>query len=234
MNRLAVTFAFVLAAGASLAHAGPPTGSIHGTVIFEGTPPVQPVLDRHAEPKCPQGQEDEAVVVTHGKLRDVLVRIKNGTAGTHAAPKQAAIIDQRGCMYVPRVVGIEAGQQLLVRNDDGVFHDVWGKLAATTLWNDPQPAGAAPLALDPSRAKAGDVVELSCGVHAWMHAYVVVQDHPFFAVTDQDGKFAIDGLPEGTYELEAWHPVLGAKSMRVVIGKGKRGNVTARFSYKAE
>ena len=226
MPRLALALVFL----SSLAHAG----SIHGTVIFVGTPPVQPQLDRHADPRCSQDRTDEAVVVTHGKLRDVLVRIKNGTMGKHAAPARPAVIDQRDCTYVPRVIGIVAGQKLVVRNGDRTFHDVDGTLAGAQLWNTAQPAGAAPLTLDPSRAKAGDVVELDCKVHAWMHGYVVVQDHPFFAMTGDDGKFAIDGLPPGTYELEAWHPVLGTKAMRVVIGKGKRGDVTARFEYRAE
>ncbi len=65
-----------------------------------------------------------------------------------------------------------------------------------------------------------------------MKAYVVVNDSPYFAVTASDGTFEIKDLPIGSYTLEAWHPVLGTKSMKVVIGKGKRGDVTARFSYK--
>jgi hypothetical protein len=67
-----------------------------------------------------------------------------------------------------------------------------------------------------------------------MHAYAVVQDHPFFAVTRDDGTFEIKGLPPGSYTLEAWHPTLGAKSMKVQIGKGKKGAVSARFSYKRD
>jgi len=88
--------------------------------------------------------------------------------------------------------------------------------------------------LDPSAAPADSVVELKCGVHGWMHAYVAVQDHPFFAVTRADGTFEIKNLPKGTYTLEAWHPTLGLKSMKVEIGKGKRADITARFSYKRE
>jgi hypothetical protein len=230
MWRLAVALVFMT----SVALADAPAGAIHGTVIFEGTPPVQATLDAKADPKCPSGRSDEAVVVTHGKLRDALVRVKNGTMGKHDPPKQPAVLDQHDCMYVPRVAGIVAGQQLVVRNSDATFHNVWGTRAGKDLWNKPQPAKAAELALDPKLAQPGDVVELKCGVHSWMRAYVVVQDHPFFAVTDQDGKFTIDGLAPGKYELEAWHPVLGTRSLMVEIGKGKRGQVTARFSYKAE
>src|SRR5689334_15244141 len=90
---------------ASLAHAQPKTGSITGTVLYEGEPPTQATLQRDSDPKCAKGRTDEAVVVTKGKLRDVVVRIQNGTAGKHTAPTTAVVIDQKDCMYTPRVVG---------------------------------------------------------------------------------------------------------------------------------
>jgi hypothetical protein len=208
-------------------------GSVKGTVLYEGEPPVQETLKRDSDPKCSKGKTDEAVVVSKGKLRDVVVRIKNGTAGKHAAPAATVLIDQKDCMYTPRVVGIVGGQKLLVRNSDNTFHNVWGQVSGKDAFNKPQAPKAADLTLDPSAAKADDVVELKCGVHGWMHGYVVVQDHPFFAVTTSDGKFEIKGLPQGKYTLEAWHPTLGTKSMQIEIGKNKRADVTARFSYKA-
>jgi hypothetical protein len=174
---------------------GSSRGSVRGTVLFEGEPPEQPVLARKAEKTCSQDRRDEAIVVTKGKLRDVLVRIKNGqigVTGEHAAPAAPAVIDQQDCMYEPRVVGIVAGQKLVARNSDKVFHDVWGTLrGGKDLFNTPQRAGAPELTLDPSAAKPDDVVELKCGVHPWMHAYVVAQDSPFFAVTGADGAFSM-------------------------------------------
>ena len=208
-------------------------GSIKGTVLFEGEPPDQPKLQRDADPKCSKDRVDEAIVVTKGKLRDVVVRITNGSTGKHDTPAATVLIDQKDCMYSPRVVGIVAGQKLQVRNSDNTFHNVWGQVSAKDVFNKPQAPKSADLTLDPSAAKADDVVELKCGVHAWMKGYVAVQDSPYFAVTGSDGSFVIKDLPQGTYTLEAWHPELGTKSLKVVIGKGKRADVTARFSYKA-
>jgi plastocyanin len=228
MSRLALAV-LALVLGAPLARAG----SIKGTILFEGEPPTQPKLERDVDPKCSKDRLDEAIVVTKSKLRDVVVRIKNGTTGKHAAPATPVVIDQRDCMYSPRVVGIVAGQKLVVKNSDNTFHNVHGTLLGKDLFNKPQAPKAPDLSLDPSAAKPGDVIGLQCDVHAWMKAYVVVNDSPYFAVTGPDGVFVIDNLPIGTYTLEAWHPTLGMKSMTVKIGKGKRGDVTARFSYKA-
>lgn len=227
--------ALVLLASTTLAHADPgkPAGAISGVVLFEGEPPERAPLRRDTDPFCQTSARlSEDVVVTRGKLKDVVVRIQNGAAGKHAAPAQPIVIDQKECMYAPRVVGMVAGQRIAVRNSDGTFHNVHGTLEGKLLWNKPQAAEAPELALD-AAARPGQVVDVVCDVHPWMHAYVAVHDHPYFAVTGEDGAFQITGLPPGRYTLEAWHPTLGQKSMTVRIGTGAKAKVTARFSYKA-
>ncbi len=209
-------------------------GSIKGTVLFEGEPPERATLDRKSDPFCAKQTATanaDDVVVTKGKLAGVLVRIKNGSAGTHPAPATPAVIDQVGCAYAPHLLGIVAGQKIAIRNSDGTFHNVRGILKGKDLVNKMQAAKAADVSIE-SKAIADDVIELACGVHPWMHAFVVVQDHPFFSVTGTDGVFAISGLTPGTYTLEAWHPTLGAKSMTVKIGVGAKATINARFSYK--
>jgi len=215
-----------------LARADEGPGTIKGTVLYEGEPPERPAQKRDRDPVCaknPQLADD--VIVTKGKLKDVLVRVKNGTAGTYPAPTEPATLDQQGCLYAPHVLGVRAGQKLRVHNGDGTFHNVHGTIAGKSAWNKPQAAKSADLSLDTS-TQAGDVIEIACDVHPWMHAYAVVQDHPFFAVTDAAGTFEIKGLPAGTYTLEAWHPTFGMKTLTVKIGVGKLASVNARFSYK--
>lgn len=208
-------------------------GSIKGTVIYEGEAPPRAPLRRDTDPYCAKTPTlDEDVVVTKGKLRDVLVRIKNGTMGKHETPKTPVTFDQKECTYLPRVAGVMAGQKLVVKNSDGTFHNVNGQIrGGKSLWNKPHEPNGADLSLD-AKAAAGDVIDIVCNVHPWMHSYAVVQDHPFFAVTGEDGTFTIEGLAPGSYTLEAWHPTLGAKSMTVKIGRGAKSNVTARFGYK--
>lgn len=229
----------VLAATAAPAAADAPVGGIKGTVIFEGEAPDRAPLDRKSDAVCaktPQLSED--IVVTKGKLAGVLVRVTGGTPPPPpTVPKAAlapAVVEQKGCMYTPRVFTIEPSQQIVVRNADDTFHNIRGTLHGKELFNKPHPKHAPEVAIDqPTGTTPGDVVELTCGVHAWMHAYAVVSDNRFHAVTAEDGTFEIMGLDPGKYTIEAWHPVLGTRTMTVEIGHGPNKRVAiARLSYK--
>jgi hypothetical protein len=235
-----VLAALVCAALPVAAHAGPGataaksagTGSVKGVVAFEGPAPERVKLRRDSDPYCAKTEAlAEDIVVTDGKLRDVLVRIRNGSLPRAAPPAAPAVIDQRGCRYEPRVIGVVAGQPLAVRNSDGTFHNVHGEIAGRLIWNRPASPGDPELRLDGS-PRAGDVIDVICDVHPWMRAYAVVQDHAAFAVTGDDGAFELTGLPPGSYTLEAWHPALGMQSVTVKIVRGARAAATARFSFK--
>jgi len=230
-----LAWALPVALGLLTAAHADPTGTVKGTVIFEGEPPDRPRLHRETDPYCARFDKfSEDVIVTRGKLKDVLVRVKNGPLpAPRPSPALPAMIDQKECTYTPRVIGLVAGQKLVVRNSDGTFHNVHGTIAGKLAWNKPASPKDPDLTLDPG-ARAGDVIDVVCDIHPWMHAYAVVQDHTAFAVTGEDGTFELTGLPPGSYTLEAWHPTLGTRSLAIQIGKGAKGSVTARLSYRRD
>jgi plastocyanin len=228
--RLVAAAAFVFVAAPAAAE---PAGTITGVVTLSGTAPERAALRRDSDPVCDKtpALAEDIVVGTGGGLRDVVVRIKNGTAGTHAAPTEPVVLTQSACTYAPRVSVAIAGQPLAVKNADPTYHNVHAWVADKTAWNESHPA-AAPDIKRPDVGKPGEVLELKCDVHPWMHAFVVVNDHPFAAVSRDDGAFTITGLAPGKYIVEAWHPILGLRTAKVTVGKGRRATAKARFTFK--
>jgi plastocyanin len=220
-SHLALALALAtLTAGASRAVAGPPRGgTIRGVVRYLGTPPPRPAVDRTSDPVCGRTSATrEDVVVTGGKLRDVHVALPNGAGGKRAAPSRPIVIEQTACDYRPRVVGAIAGQSIVVKNGDATMHNVHAYAGEATAFNRSQPKGSRPI--EHTADAAGQVLTLKCDVHPWMRAFVPITDHPYFAVTGDDGAFVLADVPPGTYAIRAYHPTLGTKTKSVTVTAG--------------
>jgi hypothetical protein len=211
------------------------SASVSGTALFSGTVPVNPTIDMSEEPACrdkhPEGPRDPEVVVADGKLANVFVYVKSGLpAGqTFPAPPAAAVIDQDGCLYQPRVLGLMVGQPLEIKNSDPISHNIKAVPTTNRGFNISQPQAG--MTTTRTFSEPEIMVPLECNVHGWMNAWVGVTAHPFFAVSGTDGSFTISGLPAGTYELEAWHEKFGTKTASVTVTDG--GTATVEFSFSA-
>lgn len=198
-----------------------PAGVVRGTVRFTGKTPPKKAISMDAEEACGKlhrGPVYEQAVVTGkaGALANVFVYIKTGLEGkTFAPPKDVVVLDQRGCQFVPRVVAMQAGQTLAVRNSDPVSHNIHPRPANNREWNQQQSPGAPDLE---RRFARGEVmIPVKCNVHAWMKSWIGVMEHPYFAVTGPDGAFELRNLPPGEYTVAAWHEQLGEQLQRVTV-----------------
>lgn len=192
------------------------SGRIAGTVDFKGRA-LKPQKVSTADPAC-----KGAVVAWEPRA---LVRItRNAPAG--AAPSTPVVLELKGCTYRPWLQGAVRGQKILLRNADGTTHSVRAESNGRTLFNVIQPPGAPDLQKDPL---ASEVVKVSCDLHPWMKAFVVVSDHPFFAVTADGGAFEIKDVPAGSYGVEAWNDRLGVLRAEVIVEDGK--SVDPKFTF---
>lgn len=203
-------------------------GTIKGVVNFTGKAPEMKVPTKRKDSDvCKDKQVPyNAVVAKDGKLQDVLVRIEvGGVKGDFKAPDKHAVIDQHECMYIPRIQGVVAGQDIDIKNSDSTLHNVHTYKGTESLFNQAQPKGSDPL------IKQWDdgIIKFTCDVHPWMRGFVVVTDHPFFAVSGADGTFTIEKVPAGKYTVEAWHTHYGMKKAEVTVADDKPAELT--FSY---
>jgi hypothetical protein len=208
-------------------------GAIAGTVTFAGTPPKPRPLPMESDPQCvaaaPGATSELLVVGPGGGLKNVFVFVKDGLgARRYAVPPTPVALDQKGCQYVPHVLGIQAGQTMLVSNSDPLIHNVHAMPKNNREFNFGQPAKTPPVSRVFEKPEIG--LPFKCDVHGWMNAYINVVPHPFFAVTKDDGSFEIKGLPEGTYTLELWHERLGTQTLPVTVTAAAPAKVSASFT----
>ncbi len=207
--------------------------TVAGRVSFTGTPPQPVKLDLSANPTCERRHlrpvySEDVLVSKKGGLRNVLVRVKSGLPEARwTVPNAPVKLDQVGCVYQPHVLALMTGQTLEVSNSDSLNHNVHAEAAANQPFNVLQPPRAEKLLRQFERQEM--MVPITCGVHAWMRAYVSVLDHPFFAVTDEDGEFKIASLPPGNYVLEAVHEKFGRQERPFTVAAKARA--TVEFAY---
>jgi plastocyanin len=197
-------------------------GDLTGTVNYDGKIPKKKILRMDSDPVCNSAHSEAVykqsfVVDENGNLANVLIYLKNASADT--VPSESAVIDQKGCMYAPHVIGVQAGQEVKILNSDPTMHNIHGLPKVNKEFNFGMPKTIKERSV--TFDKPEDVFVIKCDVHPWMKSYVHVFDHPYFAVSGTDGKYAISGVPEGEYEVVAWQEKFGSKrtlTQTVTIG----------------
>lgn len=210
-------------------------GDLTGKVSFQGQPPKFPPISMDADAACAAMHSgrvypDAVVVNGNGTLKNVFVYVKSGLEGKNMrVPDVPVELDQKGCIYEPHVVGIQARQNLRIVSSDQTTHNIHPMPKTNREWNISQPPGADPIIQTFSRPEVS--IPVKCNQHPWMRAYIHVVNHPFYAVSGEDGSFTLKGLPPGDYEIEAVHEHYGAQVQKVTVPP--KGAATADFTYAA-
>lgn len=207
---------------------------ISGVVMFDGPPPKLMAIDTKADEYCQKMHADsplytdEATIGPNGEFAYIFVYIVNAPPGDYPVPAEPVKLNQFGCRYELPVFGMRVGQTIEFVNSDETTHNVRGFPKFNRVFNFGQPPGL------PSRTRVFDKAEMplkiKCDVHAWMKSHCFVMDHPFFAVTDLEGRFTIKDVPPGTYTVRTWHERLGELDHEVTVTADSRAK--ADFTYR--
>ena len=208
-----------------------PSGTIEGKVTYTGTPPKMKPIDMHQEPVCAKEHnsplETQAVVTGPGNALEYVVVYISAGESSPVTPSEPARFDQKGCMYVPHVLPLKAGQVLQIYSNDPFAHNIHPLPKRNPEWNRSQPAGAMPIN---TRWDSPEFIEVKCDIHSWMHGYFAVLNTTHYAVTDSNGNFSLTGLAPGKYTVTSWQEKYGAQSQEVVFTGADMKNIN--FVYK--
>jgi len=200
-------------------------GTLKGHVKYEGKAPKKKRLRMDADPVCGSSHSGPVLsenfkVADDGSMEEALVYLKN-VSYSGGIPSKPAILDQKGCVYAPHVFGMVAGQELLIKNSDATLHNIHSMPKVNKEFNFAMPKVVKEKKATFKKSEPSPFY-IKCDVHPWMKSWVLVSDHPYFAVTDEKGNFSIEGIPSGTYEVVCWQEKFGKRTLtaKVTIGDG--------------
>src|SRR6516162_179310 len=231
--------AVMAVAGMTLAGHTASASDITGTITLKGTPPkekeITPLKD---DATC--GKFHTEMPTTHfyvvgskGELADVIVSLQGVPGKSTGASAAPALLDQKGCEYIPQILAVQTEQKIQVKNSDPVLHNIHD-LPNPDSGNKEQNMAQMPNGpeLSFTFAKPEMFLKFKCDVHPWMFAWVSVFDHPYFAVSGKDGTFKIANVPAGKYTLKAAHRKAGVATQEIEVKDGEPTKVNFTLEAK--
>jgi hypothetical protein len=200
-------------------------GILKGMISLKGTPPANIFHDVEKDSNvCGSKVQEETYEVNaenHG-LQNVVISIEGISEGK-APLSTIALIENKKCHFFPHIqVGI-TGQFFEVINSDPIMHNTHLKMENFTLLNVIMPAHGKNIK---KNIRDPGLIKIQCDAHKFMHGWFVVNENPYFAVTDHEGNYKISDIPPGKYKIRIWHEGLSVKERNVTINSGKKTDLS--------
>jgi plastocyanin len=206
-------------------------GVIVGIVKFDGDVPTAKILkvDKD-EQTCGHENKLSEELVVNGEskgIKNVVVSLVDIASGKKADTTTVAL-DQKECLFSPHVVAVSSGASVDLLNSDNVMHNLHSWSIKNAGFNEGVSGGGKLT----KKFDLPEVVKITCDVHKWMSSFVVVKGNPYFAVTDESGRFRIENVPAGSYKIEAWQEKLGKKTGEVSVKPKEETTVDFVYTKK--
>lgn len=213
-------------------------GIIEGVVDFVGIADEQTYPDMKSDPVCADMYTTEGlplrgdlVVNSNSTLKNVVVYVTAGFPDDKSWDLTSGTVnlEQSRCRFIPRILPIQAGQTVqLVNSDPTLSNFHWRSLVNKSTNQTLLPQSESGDAIRFTKPESPFMV--SNAIQPWMRSYIAVFEHPYFAVTDEEGRFRIEGLPQGDYTVEAWHELYHTVTLQSVLVR-KETPAKIRFTY---
>jgi len=209
------------------------TGAIEVDVQFQGTVPPMKELVMSSFPECVAQHQGPVLagdmLVKDGKVQNAFVYVKDGLGDRgFAVPKEPVVIDQKGCLYSPHVVGAQVGQPVEFHNSDSMLHNVHGTPKDSSGWNVALPRQGAERTITVDHPEV--MISVRCDLHPWMQGWLGVVDNPFFGVSGPDGRVKLQGVPAGDYVVGIWHERFGTREAKVTVKPQATASASVTFT----
>jgi plastocyanin len=209
------------------------TGSVSGTIHFQGKAPVLRPIVMDKDPVCTSEESgpvlpEDGRVNANGTLPNAFVYISSG-AGNVPPPPNSVVLTQKGCTFVPHVLGITVGQPLQVVTEDPTTHNIHvNATKGNRDWNVTQQPGTPSVTTRFSQPAI--MLPVHCNIHPWMEAWIGVVTNPYYSVSGDDGNFLIKNIPPGSYTLSVWTATFGTQERSVTVRPGESAKVDFTFT----
>ncbi len=203
-------------------------GTISGTVTYKGPIPEPYVIwpTKDVEVFGKTIPDERLLISKEGKIKNVVVSLDGVKEGKRWPNINASLVNQGG-RFFPHVQVLRTGAQLEIINRDPLLHNTHGFGGGRTVFNVGLPTKDQKVK---KSLKQAGIIQVMCDVHDWMNGWVVVQDHPYFAVTGEDGNFTITDVSPGSYKISVWHEKLGKQQAQMKVPANGKARLDFVFS----